>query len=136
MISPPARPPVRFPFIRVGFVGRNDQDPPFLELTTDDMKRPTAAPSENEAARASWIIGVVFDDRAIANRLLDIASTDPSFTQPLGVRKRNDVVSAPHVFADDGQGLLVGHTGSLHQRAQEAERRGSGTAANLVPSSN
>ena len=88
------------------------------------MKRPPAAAAENEAAGSSRVIRIVFDDRAIANRFLDIVNTDPSFTQLFGVRERNDVVAAPHALADDGEGPLIGHAGSLPQPAQEAERLG------------
>ena len=56
-----------------------------FEPTADDMKRPPSWQTENQAARSSRVIGIVFDDRPIANRLFDISSTDLAFAQLLGV---------------------------------------------------
>ena len=48
---------------------------------------------------------------------------DLPFTQPLGVSKGNDVVPVSHAVADDRQGPVMGHIGSLPQRPREAERQ-------------
>jgi hypothetical protein len=54
----------------------------------------------------SRVIGIVFDDHPIANRIFDIFGADLPLTQRLGVGKRNDVGSTLHALADDGQVLL------------------------------